>query len=268
LPLSSATASDLIEEPITLRGVSRFTATEPSAILVRFPQPIDVSDFHVGYEAAGRASGFVLTKVGHYPDESQRPVMEDVTIGQCLTRGCKARPGMHAQFGFNVAKLRGVWRLTMIADSAPVTVALRLKDVPGRSRIRLRAPVAAEIKTLEPTVWTEDDDQLMSAGAFSDVADSDFGMVGLWLDGDGHVATGYGICMYEQRPPYPDEAAFAPGCPLGDRYNATANGKGGRAGVIFSAGSLNRTDGLGAWYSTNAEVSRYGAVALWLDVHE
>lgn len=264
LPVGDAAPAD---DPITLRGVSRFTTSEPRSILVRFPRPIDVADLHFDYEAAGRASGLVLTKVGPYPDESQRPILEDVTIGRCSMRACKARPGMRVQFGFNVVELEGVWRLSVIADSAPVTATLRLKDVPGTSDTHLRTPAAAEIRTLKPSLWSKDGNQVVSAGGFTEVARSDFGMVALWLEGERDMASGYGACMYEQRPLYPKEAAFAPGCPLGARYNATEYGKGGQGGVVFSVGSLNRTDGLGAWYSTTAEVSRYGAVALWLDVH-
>jgi hypothetical protein len=268
LPLSVGNAAPAPDDPVTLRGASRFTTTEPRSVLVRFPRTIDVSDLGLDYAPVGRVSGLVLTKVGHYPDESQRPVLEDVTIGRCSVRGCKARRGMRVQFGFNVFKLEGIWRLTIIADSAPVTATVRLKGVPGTSLTRLRTPAAAEIRTLKPTLWSKDGNQVVSAGGFSDVTRSDFGMVGLWLEGKRHVASGYGACMYEHRPPYPNEAAFAPGCPLGGRYNATEYGKGGRAGVVFSVGNLNRTDGLGAWYSTTADVSRYGAVALWLDVHE
>jgi hypothetical protein len=267
VPLSPGSAAPP-DEFVTLRGVSRFTTTEPRSMLVRFPRPIEVADLHLDYNAAGRVSGVVLSKVGDYPDESQRPVMEDVTIGRCSTPGCKARRGMSVQFGFNVVELDGLWRLTVIADSAPVTATVGLEDVPGFSATRMRTPAAAEIRTLEPSLWSEDGNHVVSAGGFSDVTRSDLGMVALWLEGDRDMATGYGACMYEERPLYPKEAAFAPGCPLGARYNATEYGKGGEGGVVFSAGSLNRTDGLGAWYSTTAEVSRHGAVALWLDLHE
>ena len=268
LPLSVGHAASPETDVVTLRGASSFTTTELGSVLVRFPRTIDVAKMQFDYTVAGRVSGVVFTKVGDYPDESQRPVLEEVTIGRCTTRGCNARKGMEAQFGFNVDKLDGIWCLTVIADSTPVTATILLEDVPGSSLSRISTPAEGDIRTLKSSLWTEDGNHVLSGGGFSDVTRSDFGMVGLWLEGERHTATGYGSCMYEQRPFYPEEAAFAPGCPLGTHYNATEYGKGGEAGVVFSAASLNRTDGLGAWYSTTAEVTRYGAVALWLDVHE
>jgi hypothetical protein len=125
--------------------------------------------------------------------------------------------------------------------------------------------VATEIRTLNPQISADSGHRVFSTGGFTHTKGTDFGMVGLWVVGDTHLGTAFGSCLYEKRPAFPSEVAFVPGCPVGDDYTTATPGRGARGGVVFTAASLGRQEGLGGWYATSADVDRYGAVAIWLD---
>lgn len=257
-----------------LRGVSTFTATTTSKTLVRFPEPVKFSleNFVASYEGDGRIRGFILRRLGTYEQEGHRPVMQSVNIGQCETRGCKARKRHNFTFIVcfcNSRRLSGTWELYVLADGAPVTVTFKIKTLSGTTHVPVAGPVRSEIKTLEPRVHEDGTDTVFSAGDFTELNEANFGMVGLWVIGDPHSATAVGDCTYypENRLTPPNEdVAFTPGCPLSDGYtHPWVDPDLGEGGMVFTSASQCCPVGVGGWYATAAAVKDYGAVALWID---
>lgn len=274
LPAPSVSASK--ERSHELVGRSKFVASSTSRTLVSFPRPVDfMNEFRTKYDGNGRVRGFILRKVGNYEQEGLRPVIESATIGRCKTRGCDARKD---EFSFTVCfcdsrKLTGTWELYVLADGAPVTVVLGIKGLNGRQRIEVRERVRAQVQTLKPRVEESEGRTLMSAGDYSRLKDVDFGLVGLWMSGDPHLASSVGGCHYHDYREFgypsvfpPEEVAFLPGCPTGEGsvYPHVDQDAGG-GGVIFTSGGFGNEVGLGGWYQTAAVVKQRGAVVFWLD---
>ncbi|MDQ3939752.1 MAG: hypothetical protein M3238_00180 [Actinomycetota bacterium] len=259
-----------------LRGTSVFTASQTSSTLVRFPRAVDfLEEFRPSYEGNGRVTGFIMRKQGRYEQEGYRPVIESATIGQCKKRGCEGRD---ADFSFTVCfcnsrELTGTWELYVLADGAPVTVTFKSKPLDGRSTASVMQRAAAEIKTLDPRVQESTTKTLFSAGDYTRLKEADFGLVGLWVTGAPHAATAIGDCLYYDNGDYgypsvapPEEAAFLPGCPTGEgSAYPYVDQNGGGGGMIFTSASFCCPVGLGGWYTTAADVKRYGAVAFWID---
>ncbi len=260
-------AAPNISEIHDLTGVTNFTAPTTSSTLIRIPRGVDFENLRPSYEGDGRVLGFIIRKTGEYEQEGYRPVMENVTVGQCTKRGCKARDGFSFTVCFcNEKDLPGVWELYVVADGAPVTVSFKIKGMQGHSSVRVSDPVTAEVATLKPRFQESDEHRIYSAGEFTRLKRADFGLVGLWVIGDPHVATAFGECIYYGSGRLPDDVAFTPGCPTADGEAwAHPDPDAGRGGVIFTSAVFDNARGLGGWYATASTVQRYGAVGFWID---
>lgn len=270
---SFARAFDPVHE---LTGVTTFTASETSATVIRFPRAVDfLKDFHASYDGDGRVTGFIMRKRGRYEQEGYRPVIVNTTIGQCKKRGCDARD---MNFSFTVCfcddrLLSGTWELYVIADGAPVRLTIKNDNLEGRTSHYVTGDVTSQIQTLDPRIEERNTRTVFSAGDFTELKQADFGMVGLWVVGNPHAATAVGDCLYYDGSDFgypnvhpPEEVAFMPGCPTGngDAF-PYVDPDGGRGGVISTTASFCCPVGVGGWYTTAAQVNRYGAVAFWID---
>lgn len=257
-----------------LTGSSTFTASATSKTLVRFPHQVDHQDLQVSWKGAGRVRGFILRKLGSYEQEGFRPVMQGVSAGRCKKRGCAGQ----GDFRFVVCfcgkdDLVGGWELYVIADGAPVEVTIRIKGVAGRDDVAVTHRVPTDIRTLRPRVDDGATHSLVSAGDYADLDDVDFGLVGIWVDGDPHAASAIGDCNYYDFSEFgypsllpPEEVAFLPGCPTGDGFVfPSVDTDGGAGGAFLTSSGFGKQVGVGGWYQTASVVKDYGAVALWID---
>ena len=263
----SSAAPSRGDEVRGLRGVNRFTATTTSTALVRFPGRVDVSDVSVVHKGAGRIRGFILRKVGAFEQEGLRPVMHDVNIGRCLKKGCRAQEGHPLVTCFCSEPLSGVWELYVIADGAPVTVTLRIKGEKGSTRTRVTHPASSEFRTFRPRFQQQDGNNVYSSGGFTKLEHADFGVHGIWVDGDPYVASAIDDCLYRKDDVNPPGGlAFTPGCPTGgaDPYVHSSTEL-SRGSVLLTTISHCCPIGMGGWYTTASTVTRHGAVALWID---
>lgn len=253
-----------------LVGVNAFRASTTASTLIRFPRPVHPrKELNLAHFGNGRVQGVILAKVGKSSDGT-RPTIQNVTLGQCKKRGCKAQrdalPGVPSGSGMD-GRLSGLWELYVIADGAPVTVVLEIAGLRGSSFVRVNDPVRAEIKTLTPRVDDHAANVVHSTGDFTTLDKPRFGLVGMWVAGANHVATASGDCLYhaeeEDDPAYPPEpVAFLPGCPTGEGFPFLDVGP--QASMELISSSYGRPIGLGAWFATASQVSRHGAVALWV----
>lgn len=251
-----------------LSGKTTFRASETSSALIRFPTDVNfLKEFRASFQGDGRVQGFILRKTGEYKQEGFRPVIENITIGQCARRGCSARNQSGSTTGFGVGKhLSGVWELYIVADGSPVTVTFRIEGLAGRSHVPVNNRARAHTKTLRPVIHETHSHAVYSAGHFTSLTQADYGVVGLWVVGTPHLATGYGDCIYYGEAALPETVAFMPGCPAADgEPDVHGSGDLGRGGVVFTSAAFDDARGLGGWYTTAAVVERYGAVALWID---
>jgi hypothetical protein len=255
-------------QPNLLRGVTRFTATNTASTVIRVPQGVSLDDLRVSYEGGGRVKGLMMRKIGEYKQESFRPVYEDLTVGTCAKRGCKARRDVRRERCWNCSDkdLPGSWTLYVIADGAPLTVTLQIKGRSGQASIDVRGKATAQIKTLPVHVDATDGHYLYSAGSFTSLKRADYGLVAVWMVGDPHLVTAADACLYYGRQRYPDDVAWSPGCSLlADSYPITHQTPAGEASVTYTSSAYDNPKGLGAWYSTVATVQDHGAVAFWID---
>lgn len=269
-----STASAAPEQTVVheLRGYNSFTATRTSKALVRFPGRTPARDLRTTFDGDGRVYGFRLQKTGHYESESLRPEINNITVGRCKQRACRAhrRIGL-PNFGDLGDTLSGTWDLYVIADGAPVTVTMKLAGISGRTSAHVTHRITSRIETLTPMVHEGNGKNLYSAGSFSPIPEADLAFVGLWFRGDTHAASRFGDCAYNEgdvtQPPR-EELAFLPGCPTGDGFDFSDTDQyPGRFVTQFTSirdGCC--TNGIGAWYEGAAMIKYAGAVALYMQL--
>lgn len=269
LPVPAEAASERV---ITLGHRSVFTARETSSILVRLPEPqpfFKMKSFRIDSHGDGRLTGFMLIQQG--VPKRDAAAIHGLTIGRCNERACKARKNeVRFVWGSNFrGKVpKGIYRLYVVADGAPVTVTVRAERLAGDVAARPNDPVKTDLRTLTPRVDVEGAHSVYSAGDFTrlDAGRPDFAFMGLWVTADAPAAaTAWGDCIYynDGRADPPEDRAFLPGCPEGDGYPFAFPARGVVATSSIAGGLPH---GIGAWYSTTSPVSDYGAVGLWIDL--
>lgn len=255
-------------QPLALRHSTTFIASSTSRVLIRFPKRIDIlRDFNYSIEGHGRVEGFILRKSGRFEQEADRPLVLSINIGQCERRGCPGRESPPYLSTTNTGgKLSGVWDLYVIADGAPVSVSFVIDGLKGSRRVEVTDPVKAEVQTLAPTVHDTIAHSIFSAGDFTGLRTVDFGLVGLWFAGEPHGSSLFGDCLYfEEEDESSEEARFLPGCPTGQgQLRASTTPSADTWEVVFMSSGCCPI-GLGGWYASASAVTRYGAVALWID---
>lgn len=252
---------------IVMTGSTTFKTLTTSRALVQFPQKVDViNDLKHEVTGDGRVRGFVLRKVGAYR-RGNRPLIQSVHLGLCSRKGCASRETPSFMSGQNVGrKISGLWELYVIADGARVSLEFQVSSLKGSNTWVLREPARSEIRSLTPTVHEGIAHTLYSAGAFSRLADPDFGLVGIWFEGQPHAAGAFGSCIHENVPTRAQETAFLPGCPNGEgQLGASTTPSTGPWDVFFMASRACCTKGLGGWYSTASKIIGSGGVAFWID---
>lgn len=269
---STTAAKAASERVITLGQHSVFTARETSSILVRLPEPqpfFKMKSFRIDSHGDGRVTGFMLIQQGLLKRDAA--AIHGLTIGRCSKRACKARKNeIRFVWGSNFQRKvpKGIYRLYVVADGAPVTVTVRAERLSGHVVARPNDPVKTDLRTLTPRVDVDGAHSVYSAGDFTKLEGGrpDFAFMGLWVTADAPAAaTAWGDCIYynDGWADPPEDRAFLPGCPEGDGYPFAYPARG-----VVSTSSINggSPHGIGAWYSTTSPVSDYGAVALWIDV--
>ncbi|MGH2753232.1 MAG: hypothetical protein ACRDLB_02260 [Actinomycetota bacterium] len=246
-----------------------FTTTKPGRLLFRLPQTIAEGSLEASITGDGRMFGFMFRKRG--TEWWDGPTYEDIDLGGCTRRGCKASGLFEMEAAAKSQDGRwpaGVYEMLLIADGAPVEVTLRIKGLKGSVEARPQA-VPFEARTFTPRVTT-DGDFIHSAGDFTGLADGrpQYGLVGLWALGGPHVATALGDCLYHgDEPDVSEDEAFLPGCPTGDgELSAFPNVNQNDAGLIMLVSDhLCCPRGLGGWIAAGSMVRTFGAVGMWLD---
>lgn len=267
--LPAAAANGTGRKPgVVLEGRNVFRTSETAATTVHFQRPFPTSRFDVSVEGSGRAYGFVLKESPAQGDGD----LASVAYGRCTRPACPRRGEPDQPFGFGLGReMSGTWDLYVIADGRPVTVTLLL---PGRSGETFTQPserVESEIKTLTPRVVDAGDENVYSAGDFSDVGDGQAGFAayGIWVHGAGHHGTVVGDCVYHEHNNVtpPSEAAFVPGCPTtGLVFPREIEGDGAAADFLFGLTMHGGAGGIGGWYATSATQVDTGGVAVFLDI--
>ena len=263
-----ASAGGQVGPTVVLGGVSVFTASQTSSVLVRIPSGVELKDLKVSYKGRGRATGFIMRKLGRYEQEGYRPVYEDVAIRTCSERACGTGQRVASPWCLNCSRksLPGVWKLYVVADGAPVTVTFKIEGADGRVSSQPSTEVRGQIKTLPVRLESGEGNHVYAAGGFSSLKRTDYGKVGMWALGDPHAATAADACLYYGKQRFPDDVAWGPGCSLiADSYPVVRATPAGQGGVIYTSSAYDNPRGLGAWYSTASTVQSHGAVAFWID---
>jgi hypothetical protein len=264
--LPAAQAKAVARKPgVVLEGTNVFRTSETAAATVHFERPFPTSRVDLSVDGSGRVYGFVLKEPGGAD-------LASVVTGRCTTPACPGRGEPPAAFGYGVGgKMAGTWNLYVIADGRPVTVTIRLRGVPGETFTRPSGTVESEVRTLTPRVVEAGDENVYSAGDFSDVGDGQAGFAAyrIWVHGAGHRGTVVGDCLYHEHNfvTPPEAAAFVPGCPTtGLIFPREIEGDGGKADFLFGLTMHGGAGGLGGWFATSATPVETGGVAVFLDI--
>lgn len=255
-----------------LGRVSTFAASSTRSIVFEIPKPVPLKGFDMWDEGDGRVHGWVLHQLNGPPN--RRVMVDGATIGRCAARGCKAKPqgiSFVGYWGVNKKMPAGIYRLTVIADGAPVTVHVVASTLRGRMQAFPQTPVASEILTSSVRMDAAGAKNVYSAGDYSELGNQrpDYSVFGMWAMGrtDGLVAAqpcAYYTGRVEDDPP--EEAAFTPGCPLEEDGNTPDAFQ--AKGFMLTSSMMGRNQapyGQGGWFATTTEVKEAAAVALWLD---
>lgn len=256
---------------------TRFVASSTAKVKVAFADPVPFDELNIRLHGQGRVYGFILRKLGDYDQEGFRPMIQDVVMGQCDTKGCKGKRPFHVTIGWALGgePLTGDWDLYVVADGAPVTVEFGKRSAITR-RVVPPQPVDDEVATLEPRVDLAGDRRVMSAGSFTSLDSVDFALLGLWGVGEPGHNSAFGDCFYPRGftflgdddgvPQQPAETAFLPGCPTADgKPKVKQANQQYPSGVVYTSTHLSDMVGVGGWFATTAELKRAGAIAYWLD---
>ncbi|HEX2294156.1 MAG TPA: hypothetical protein VHN37_02480 [Actinomycetota bacterium] len=252
---------------VVLEGRNVFRTSRTSVTTLHFPRPVDASLVEAAAEGSGRVYGFLLKESPAQGDGDLASVM----FGRCTRPACPGRGEPEQPFGFGIdRKMSGTWHLYVIADGRPVTVTIRLRGLSGRTFTRPSGEVESEIKTLTPRVVSAGDENVYSAGDFSEVGGGQAGFTSyaIWVRGARHAGTAAGDCVYHEYNPVtpPPEAAFVPGCPTtGFYWTRFVEGDGGDADFQFGLTMHGGAGGIGGWFATSATPVDTGGVAVFLD---
>lgn len=256
---------------VDIAGSVVFTAKETSTTRVRFAKGLHWSDVeHVHIKGQGRLFGFILRKVGRYEQESRRPWFKSMLTSACDTRACKTPREEHpGAVGFgSIDELGGVWDVYVVADGAPVRVELLVDGSKVRDEIRVKGPVASELRTLPVRTQVEEGGSLHIAGAFTKLKDTDHAHISIWAMGEPYVASVSQRCAYYKEEDEPPVNAFGPQCPNSPEMLQAPladHTSGPRRQPVYSYGFADGERGIGAWLTTAGVVTEVAAVGLWID---
>jgi hypothetical protein len=264
-PTSVVSATSASSEEVVLRGTTTFSSSRAGSITFDLPTRVDIrKDFDFDVEGSGRAYGFSFWKSSGKP--GWVPGVEFVRLGLCKERGCDSKDGGGFAFVTGRYLPPGEYEMYVVADGAPVEVTFSVATLSGRAHYRAEA-IAAELKTLTPTLDVSEGAQNYSAGAFTELEESDWGFFGMWALNRNDIATAYGSCAYSAQddvPGAPEEVAFLPGCPLSDGFQFVNPGPNG--GTVLTVSHHGGPEGQGGWFTAGSKHARYGAVAFWMDI--
>lgn len=251
-------------DDVVLRGTTTFSFTAPGTIRFSLPKKVKIGkEFDFDVDGSGRVYGFSFWKAGGI--QGWVPGAEYVQVGMCKTKACPAKDGDGFAFVFGDHLPAGQYQMYVVADGAPVDVTFTVDGLRGRATYR-PASIDAELKTLNPTVDLSHGAQTYSAGAFTQLPESDWSFFGMWALDRNDVATAYGSCAYADDttiPSPPEHVAFLPGCPLSDSFEFVNEGPNG--GTMLTVSDHGGPEGTGGWFTAGTSHSRYGSVAFWLD---
>jgi hypothetical protein len=272
----SARASIPAKRPVVLRGRTIVETSGNSAISVNLPRTTILAGggFTPRLSGGGRIIGFVLTKTEGITEIGTGPTLYGFFANRCTKAGCPPyrKPSIYFIESSNLPKgaprlPAGDYNLYLVGDGTSPTYEFLIGSLAGTTRISATAPANFEIDSIEPGTLSEPAGRtIFSGGSFDEAKGAGLSFFGMWVTGEDHISTTYGICTYESSSSAPPEPlAFAPSCPGGEGADGTTQPHLPEdGGLILSYSEMRLVDGLGGWYATSSRVGSAGAVALRL----
>ena len=266
-PVPNGSAQGAGIKPPVLQGTTTFSVSRTSTTAVSIPEGVTLRDIDISHRGQGRTRGVLLRKMGSFEQESDRPLLYDLVMRECSQRGCKGPArGSFTVCWCNGPDMSGKWRLYVLADGARVSGSFKIGELNGRSRLQPDERVKWEIRTLEPRIEEQATRTIYSSGAFSSLADVDFGAHVIWVEGDPYAASAMDNCVYDEfTTTPPEEAAFLPACPTRINPYVYTNENIDRDRLSLRTFDAGSPFGLGGWYASASKVEENGSVAVWLD---
>jgi hypothetical protein len=222
----------------------------------------------------GRIIGFVLTKTEGVKKLGTGPTLYGFFANRCTKAGCPPykKPSIFFIEASNLPKgdprlPAGDYNLYLVGDGTSPTYEFLIGDLAGKTKVTANAPAKFDIVSIEPgTVSDPAGRTIFSGGSFAEAQGAGLSFFGMWVTGEDHISTSYGICTYESSASAPPEPlAFAPSCPGGEGVDGTTQPHLPEdGGLILSYSEMRLINGLGGWYATTSKVGSAGAVALRL----
>ena len=206
--------------PVRLGAVNHVAFVRPGVLDVSLPAdavmdfPLSGRNRDLDVEGRGRFVGFLLASADGEFDYDASLLVLAGHYRRCSAAGCNARPrpvthplGLERYERIDLPA--GDYRLYLINDGAPARLTLRLDGLDGE--VRLPAARPAHVDVREPEVQASAGG-VYAAGQTQRIARSTLSWNTRWFVAEPSVVTEFGTCVYEDRPPVPDELAYFHTC--------------------------------------------------------
>lgn len=205
---------------VRLGAVNHVTFSRPGVLDVAIPAdavmdfPLSRRNRDVQVEGRGRFVGFLLASARGGFDYDESLLVLAGHYRRCSSLGCDSRPrpvthplGLERLDRIDLPA--GDYRLYLINDGTPASLTIRLKGVHGEVRLPSGDPAAVTVR--EPEV------QLTAGGVHSvgqteRIERSTLAWNTRWFRADPSLVHAFGTCVYDGRPPVPEEAAYLHTC--------------------------------------------------------
>lgn len=273
------------EARVTLAGTTRMTGSRTTSAPVRIPRTLrlEPSQFKqsLRISGAGRAIGFVLVQEGR--PATARTMISAMRLSFCGRPGCSdPEPLLTAAARTAEDKGRlvipaGHYRMYLIADGRPATVAVRLPGLSGSAWLRPTRPATPGVQTpvVAQSFQQGENQHLQSGGVEFDLrATHGLGLFAIQADTRYWLGGGAGVCVYDGPPPAAP-LAYAPGCPVASAHMGYPDLFQNLFGIDLKRAYLSYTDwsgpgrkALGGYFTAAGEARNVTAVAVNLDFRE
>lgn len=205
---------------VRLGAVNHVSFARPGVLDVSLPAdavmdfPLSGRNRDVDVQGRGRFVGFLLASAAGGFDYDDSLLVLAGHYRRCSTAGCDGRPrpvthplGLERYERIDLPA--GDYRLYLINDGAPAQLTLRLDGLDGEVRLPAGRPARVDVR--EPDVQVSAGG-VYAAGQTERIARSTLSWNTRWFLAEPSVVTEFGTCVYDDRPPVPDDLAYFHTC--------------------------------------------------------